>query len=119
MPDIMPSPEGWRMSGTSNSASGEPATPLNGVKVIEIGRFAAGPSCATVLADWGADVIKIEPPGGDPARGPGSIDVDGSTAVNPRFEVHNRSRRSVVLDLTRPVSRAAADRLLATSDVLV
>ncbi len=51
-----------------------PAAPLSGVRVIEVGRFAAGPACATVLADWGADVIKIEPPGGDPARGRGVIE---------------------------------------------
>jgi crotonobetainyl-CoA:carnitine CoA-transferase CaiB-like acyl-CoA transferase len=89
------------------------------VKVIEIGRFAAGPSCATVLADWGADVVKIEPPDGDPARGPGSIVVDGAPPVNPRFEVHNRSRRSITLDLRQPAGRTIADRLLTVSDVLV
>jgi crotonobetainyl-CoA:carnitine CoA-transferase CaiB-like acyl-CoA transferase len=95
---------------------------LLGVRVLEIGRFAAGPSCATVLADWGADVIKIEPPGGDPARGPGSLERPGAPAgqsVNPRFEVHNRSRQSVTLDLHVPAGRALLDRLLADADVLV
>lgn len=115
----MPSADARRVSGTSSSSSSEPAAPLSGVKVVEIGRFAAGPSCATVLADWGADVVKIEPPGGDPARGRGSVDIDGASSVNPRFEVHNRSRQSVVLDLRQPAGRAAADRLLAASDVLV
>jgi crotonobetainyl-CoA:carnitine CoA-transferase CaiB-like acyl-CoA transferase len=95
------------------------AAPLSGVRVIEIGRFAAGPACATVLADWGADVIKIEPPGGDPARGRGVVERGGAPRVNPRFEVHNRSRRSVVLDLRIPGGRAVADRLLAAADVLV
>jgi crotonobetainyl-CoA:carnitine CoA-transferase CaiB-like acyl-CoA transferase len=115
----MPPPDASPVSGASSSASHEPAAPLSGVRVIEIGRFAAGPSCATVLADWGADVIKIEPPGGDPARGPGSVDIDGAPAVNPRFEVHNRSRQSVVLDLREPSGRAAAARLFDASDVLV
>jgi crotonobetainyl-CoA:carnitine CoA-transferase CaiB-like acyl-CoA transferase len=72
-----------------------------------------------VLADWGADVIKIEPPGGDPARGRGLIERADAPRVNPRFEVHNRSRRSVVLDLRVPGGRAAADRLIAAADVLV
>jgi len=92
--------------------------PLSGIRVIELGRFAAGPACATVLADWGADVIKIEPPEGDPARNRG-VECQGAGRANPRFEVHNRSRRSVVLDLHVPSGRAAADRIIATADVLV
>ena len=101
-----------------------PAAPLSGVRVIEVGRFAAGPACAAILADWGADVIKIEPPGGDPARGKGVIDSAANNhgnapRVNPRFEVHNRSRRSVVLDLRVPAGRAVAGRLIAAADVLV
>lgn len=95
------------------------AGPLSGVRVIEVGRFAAAPACATVLADWGADVIKIEPPGGDPARGRGLIERGDAPRVNPRFEVHNRSRRSVVLDLRVPSGRAVADRLMSAADVLV
>jgi crotonobetainyl-CoA:carnitine CoA-transferase CaiB-like acyl-CoA transferase len=72
-----------------------------------------------LLADWGADVVKIEPPTGDPARGPGSLTVGGDQPVNPRFEVHNRSRRGVALDLKHPAGRAVADRLLENADVLV
>jgi len=92
--------------------------PLAGIRVVEAGRFAAAPSCATVLADWGADVIKLEPPDGDPARGPGSRAV-GEHRVNPRFDVHNRSRRSVALDLTTESGRGDAHRLVATADVFV
>ncbi|MFC5753246.1 CaiB/BaiF CoA transferase family protein [Actinomadura rugatobispora] len=110
MPDATAYPMGDEEAGQA---------PLAGVRIIEIGRFAAGPACATVLADWGADVIKVEPPGGDPARGPGSLERDGAPPVNPRFEVHNRSRRSVVLDLRIDRGRAALDRLLATADVFV
>jgi crotonobetainyl-CoA:carnitine CoA-transferase CaiB-like acyl-CoA transferase len=95
------------------------SAPLSGIRVIEVGRFAAGPACATVLADWGAEVIKIEPPGGDPARGKGVVEDQDGPRVNPRFEVHNRSRRSVVLDLRVPEGRAAADRLFGAADVVV
>jgi crotonobetainyl-CoA:carnitine CoA-transferase CaiB-like acyl-CoA transferase len=95
------------------------SAPLSGIRIIELGRFAAGPACATVLADWGADVIKIEPPEGDPARGRGVIERPGAAQANPRFEVHNRSRRSVVLDLRVPGGRAAAERIIAAADVLV
>ena len=94
--------------------------PLEGIRVVEAGRFASAPSCATVLADWGAEVIKLEPPGGDPARGPGSLGpADPGQRVNPRFDVHNRTRRSVVLDLSVPSGRAVAHQLIATADVFV
>lgn len=92
-----------------------PDGPLAGIRVVEAGRFAAAPSCATVLADWGAEVIKLEPPDGDPARGPGSL----TQSVNPRFDVHNRTRRSVALDLGLPEGRTIADRLLGAADVFV
>jgi crotonobetainyl-CoA:carnitine CoA-transferase CaiB-like acyl-CoA transferase len=94
------------------------AAPLTGVKVVEAGRFAAGPSCATVLADWGADIVKLEPPDGDPARGPGSLVGEGGTR-NPRFELHNRSRRSVAIDAKTPQGQAAAQRLVGAADVFV
>jgi crotonobetainyl-CoA:carnitine CoA-transferase CaiB-like acyl-CoA transferase len=90
--------------------------PLEGIRVVEAGRYAAGPSCATVLADWGATVIKLEPLTGDPARGPGSA---AGNAVNPRFELHNRSRRSIALDLTEAGGREVAHRLIGDSDVFV
>jgi len=117
----MPAVEAERVSDVSPRAGDAelPAAPLSGVRVIEVGRFAAAPACATVLADWGADVIKIEPPGGDPARGRGVIEQGDAPRMNPRFEVHNRSRRSVVLDLRLPGGRAAADQLIAAADVLL
>jgi crotonobetainyl-CoA:carnitine CoA-transferase CaiB-like acyl-CoA transferase len=94
--------------------------PLSGVRVVEAGRFASAPSCATILADWGADVIKLEPPGGDPARGPGSVGpANSAQRVNPRFDVHNRTRRSVALDLSVPAGRAVARRLVTTADVFL
>lgn len=90
--------------------------PLDRVRVVEAGRYAAGPSCATVLAGWGATVIKIEPTSGDPSRGPGSSRDGGR---NPRFELHNRSRRSIALDLSRKRGRQLAHQLIATADVFV
>jgi crotonobetainyl-CoA:carnitine CoA-transferase CaiB-like acyl-CoA transferase len=90
--------------------------PLSGVRIVELGRFASAPSCATVLADWGAAVIKVEPPSGDPARGPGAL---AGTGINPRFDVHNRSRRSIALDLRQADGSAALRRLLASADVFV
>ena len=94
--------------------------PLTGFRVVEAGRFASAPSCGTILADWGADVIKLEPPGGDPARGPGTLTPGaGPRPANPRFDVHNRTRRSIVLDLKRPEGRRLARRLIGGSDVFV
>lgn len=94
--------------------------PLSGIRVIEAGRFASAPSCATILADWGAEVIKLEPPHGDPARGPGSLPgTNGAAGVNPRFDVHNRTRRSVALDLTTLAGQTVARRLIGTADVFV
>ena len=121
MPRVMPAAHAELVSDAPQSLhNGQRASaPLSGVRVVEIGRFAAPPACATVLADWGAEVIKIEPPGGDPARGKGVLEDREGPRVNPRFEVHNRSRRSIVLDLRVPQGRAAADRLFAAADVVV
>ncbi len=94
------------------------AGPLDGVTVVELGVWVAGPAAAGILADWGADVVKIEPPSGDPGRLFGKmlgLDLD----VNPPFELDNRSKRSVVLDLTTADDRAVALELLSTADVFV
>lgn len=75
------------------------AGPLEGIKVVELGVWVAGPAAGGILADWGADVVKIEPPTGDPGRMFGrmlGLDDD----ENPPFEMDNRSKRSIVLDLT-------------------
>ena len=72
--------------------------PLEGVKVVELGVWIAGPAAGGVLADWGADVVKIEPPEGDPSRGFGKM-LGDDLPYNPVFELDNRGKRSVVLDL--------------------
>jgi crotonobetainyl-CoA:carnitine CoA-transferase CaiB-like acyl-CoA transferase len=91
--------------------------PLEGIKVVEMGVWVAGPSCAAILADWGADVIKIEPPEGDPFRGLFANLL--ATPMNPPFELDNRGKRSVALNLDNPAGRAVAHRLVDEADVFV
>jgi len=87
--------------------------PLVGLKVLEIGHYIAAPFCTRILADLGAEVIKVEPPGGDPFRGWGAA-VDGNSVW---FSVHGRNKLSVMLDLKR--DRDIVLRLAARADVLV
>src|SRR4051812_8509820 len=74
------------------------AGPLDGVSVVELGVWVAGPAAGGILADWGADVIKIESPTGDPARMFGRM--LGIDDVSPPFEMDNRGKRSIILDVT-------------------
>ncbi|MGH7041102.1 MAG: CaiB/BaiF CoA transferase family protein [Acetobacteraceae bacterium] len=91
-----------------------PATgPLAGLKVLELGHYVAGPFCTRVLADLGAEVVKVEPPGGDPFRGWGAA-KDGHSVW---FSIHGRNKLSVVLDLKK--QRDVALKLAARADVLV
>ena len=94
------------------------AGPVAGVKVVELGVWVAGPAAGGILADWGADVIKIEPPTGDPARMFGRM-LGCDLGLNPPFEMDNRSKRSVVLDLGTEDGRATAFELLADADVFL
>jgi crotonobetainyl-CoA:carnitine CoA-transferase CaiB-like acyl-CoA transferase len=92
--------------------------PVAGVKVVELGVWVAGPAAGGILADWGADVIKIEPPQGDPARSFSKMfgsDMD----VNPPFEMDNRSKRSIVLDLRTESGCTSALDLLDGADVFL
>jgi crotonobetainyl-CoA:carnitine CoA-transferase CaiB-like acyl-CoA transferase len=94
------------------------AGPVAGIKVVELGVWVAGPAASGILADWGADVIKIEPPAGDPGRMFGRM-LGCDLGVNPPFEMDNRSKRSIVLDLTTGEGRDTAFELLADADVFV
>jgi crotonobetainyl-CoA:carnitine CoA-transferase CaiB-like acyl-CoA transferase len=94
------------------------AGPVEGIKVVEVGVWVAGPAAAGILADWGADVIKIEPPRGDPGRMFGRM-LGCDLGVNPPFEMDNRSKRSIVLDLTTEEGHDTAFELLADADVFV
>ncbi len=88
---------------------------LHGVRVLDLTRILSGPFCTMLLADMGADVIKIEPPGGDPLRGQGVM-VEG---LSWYFAAFNRNKHSVVLNLHRPAGQEALRRLIATADVVV
>ncbi|OBK85111.1 CaiB/BaiF CoA-transferase family protein [Mycobacterium sp. 1165178.9] len=94
------------------------AGPVAGVKVVELGVWVAGPAAGGILADWGADVIKIEPPTGDPGRLFGRM-LGCDLGLNPPFEMDNRSKRSVVLDLGTADGRDTAFELLADADVFL
>ena len=85
---------------------------LEGVKVVELGLWVAGPSAAAMLCDWGAEVVKIEPPQGDPFRGLFASVLGSPISINPPFETDNRGKRSVALDLQTEEARRIAHQLL-------
>jgi crotonobetainyl-CoA:carnitine CoA-transferase CaiB-like acyl-CoA transferase len=91
---------------------------MEGVKVVELGVWVAGPAAGGVLADWGAEVVKIEPPTGDPARTFQQM-LGGDMPNNPVFELDNRSKRSVVIDLSTDEGREVARELIDGADVFV
>jgi crotonobetainyl-CoA:carnitine CoA-transferase CaiB-like acyl-CoA transferase len=91
------------------------AKPLAGIRVIELANFIAGPLCGTLLADMGADVVKVEPPQGDMGRATPPIRNDESVS----FTALNRNKRSLVLDLKAPEAQDIMRKLAAKSDVLV
>jgi len=93
--------------------------PLEGIRVVEMGVWVAGPSAGGVLADWGAAVVKVEPPAGDPFRGLYVVASGVELPANPPFELDNRGKRSVVLDLTKPAAALVMDKLLANADVFI
>jgi len=90
---------------------------LDGVRVVDLSRVLAGPLCTQMLADHGADVIKVEPPMGDETRlfGP-PFDEAGDAAY---FTALNRGKRALSLDLSKTEAHAVLDKLLADADVLV
>jgi CoA:oxalate CoA-transferase len=87
---------------------------LHGITVVDLTRVLSGPYCTLVLADLGADVIKVEPPGGDDSRRSPPL-VNGVSAY---FAAFNRGKRSIVLDLKIPADKATFDALLDRADVL-
>lgn len=94
------------------------ALPLQGIRVLDISQVMAGPFCCMLLADMGADVIKIEPPGtGDSTRHSMGFRLKGSDS--PGFLALNRNKRSITLDLKSPADREVLYALVKTADVLV
>ncbi|WP_300296420.1 CoA transferase [Ferrovibrio sp.] len=86
--------------------------PLAGIRVVEMSHMVMGPTCGMILAQLGAEVIKVEPPAGDKTRNLGGMGVGF-------FSLFNRGKRSMVLDLAQPEGRAAMYRLLETADVFL
>ena len=96
-----------------------PTGPLRGLRVFDLTRVLAGPTCVQMLADMGAEVIKIEKPGeGDDTRGFAPPFMPG-TRESAYFVGANRNKKSVTLDISKPEGQAIAHRLIATSDILV
>ena len=89
---------------------------LAGMKVLDLTRVLAGPLCAMTLGDMGADVIKVEPPGGDDTRAWGPPHVGGEAAY---YLGVNRNKRSLRLDLSKPQARDILGRLIRRADILV
>lgn len=90
---------------------------LEGLKVVEMSTWVAGPSSAAVMADWGAEVIKVESPIGDATRifQPDTAESPG----NPIFTNENRGKKGIVLDIAKPAARAALKTLLSQADIFV
>jgi crotonobetainyl-CoA:carnitine CoA-transferase CaiB-like acyl-CoA transferase len=83
--------------------------PLSGIKVVDFSMFVPGPFCSAILADLGAEVIKIEAPRGDPGRG----------YVPAQFRMENRNKRSLALDLKKPGSAEVVERLARHADIVL
>ena len=99
----------------SEPVSGDAAPLLSGLRILEVGHFVAAPFCTRLLADLGADVIKIEPLTGDPVRQWGD-QVDGRSLW---WSMHGRNKRSVALDLKKPEARAILLTLVKSCDAVV
>lgn len=93
-------------------SSPEPPLPLAGIRVVEFSHVVMGPACGVVLADLGADVIKVEPPGGDKTRTLGAASAG-------LFTTYSRNKRSVVVDVRTPDGLAFTKRIVTRSDVLI
>jgi crotonobetainyl-CoA:carnitine CoA-transferase CaiB-like acyl-CoA transferase len=86
--------------------------PLDGIRVVEFTHMVMGPTCGMILADLGAEVIKVEPPGGDKTRNLPGLGIGF-------FRSFNRNKKSVVVDIRSEAGRAAARELIGTSDVVL
>src|SRR5258708_35659049 len=88
---------------------------LDGIRVLEFTLVVAGPMTGVLLSDMGADVIKVEPPGGESTRHSRSVVPNESET----FQTFNRGKRAMVVDLHLPDGRAVVHRLVPTADVVV
>ncbi|MDJ1136970.1 CaiB/BaiF CoA transferase family protein [Streptomyces iconiensis] len=112
------------MTGTgTGTGTGTPKGALSGLKVLDLSRVLAGPYCTQMLADHGAQVVKVEPPAGDETRGWGPPFVDqgpeGAGTTSAYYQNLNRNKQNIVLDLSLDEGRALLGTLLRDTDVLV
>src|SRR5215472_8975131 len=103
-------------SGTASGWRSMPNGPLTGVRVIDLTAMVMGPYCTQIMADMGADVIKVEPPQGDNTR---YISVGPAPGMSGVFVNVNRGKRSVVLDLHTENGAHALRTLLESADVFI
>jgi crotonobetainyl-CoA:carnitine CoA-transferase CaiB-like acyl-CoA transferase len=96
------------------------AGPMRDIRVVEIGVWVAGPSAGAILSDWGAEVVKVEPPNGDPYRWIfGVRRPNGEPVLNAAFEYDNRGKRSLALDIESDDGRRIVAQLLERADVFI
>src|SRR5215472_19317352 len=96
----------------STPATETSTLPLAGIRVVELSHMVMGPTCGMILADLGAEVIKVEPPSGDNTRR-----LIGSGAGF--FRMFNRNKKSLAVDIARPDGLEIVHRLIATADILI
>ncbi|MGP3533885.1 CaiB/BaiF CoA transferase family protein [Microbacterium sp. RD1] len=104
------------MRGQRGPQSGKRPGALDGIRVVDVSSTFMGPYCTSLLAQWGADVVKVEPPHGDVMRLVGDSKNEG---MGPVFINANRGKRSLGLDLKSPAAREVLDRLVRTADIFV
>jgi formyl-CoA transferase len=92
---------------------------FSGIKVVDVSSFVAGPGAAVILSDFGADVIKVEPPGGDPWREFHKIPPQPAADEPYQWHLANRNKRSITLDLKSPSAPQVLQRLVAWADVFI
>ncbi len=94
-------------------------TLLKGIRVVELGLWVAGPAAGGIMADWGAEVVKIEMPKGDPMRKLFGALSGSKEDRCPPFDLYNRGKKSVALDINHPDGIALVQQLVATADVFI
>jgi crotonobetainyl-CoA:carnitine CoA-transferase CaiB-like acyl-CoA transferase len=95
------------------------ANVLDGIKVVEVAVWAYVPSAGTALAEWGAEVIKVEPPTGDPIRGLVNAGIGAMDGIVFPWEIWNRGKKVIALDLTKPEAQDIVLRLCEDADVFL
>ena len=121
---MRPKEQQWQLKGTAMSipfetASSDADLPLAGIRVLDVASYIAAPVAATMLADFGADVIKVEPPGGDGYRNLHVLPGMPIDQCDYAWQVDNRSKRGICLDLGCAEGQHILHRLIADADVLV